>query len=403
MKKLAINVLDKFWRAEGVCKMKKISDNNYILFILLTSVGIILRFFVMTLGHNYDFNSYCIVGEITGNFRNVYAETFRYNYGFIFSCIQGLLYKIAELSKIKTGDNWILLYRMMIVGVLTMADLGITCFISKQYSIKKALLFFLNPVSIFITGYHNQFDNIAIFFALLCILFYNEDEKFCKKDILFVLFFALSLITKHILCFLPVFVLLKKGLPVKKKITYAILPPIIFILSFVPFALSSSEALHGIVENVFLYRSFNNAPLLKSLYCFTNPTKIEFLAYVVSMCIFAFCIRKKAFDEQIFLYLIAMVSFSSAITNQYLAIPMAALCVLEIGVWKYLYMAEATLFLFLDAAGLNALHYIVSTSSFGLTVKAAKLYAAKGYTMAAWILLLTIIYLMIKEKRNMAD
>ncbi len=46
----------------------------------LLSLGIILRFFAMSFGSNYDFESYCIVGEIAGKYRNVYAETSRYNY-----------------------------------------------------------------------------------------------------------------------------------------------------------------------------------------------------------------------------------------------------------------------------------------------------------------------------------
>lgn len=61
----------------------------------LLSLGIIIRFFAMSLGRNFDFESHCIVGEIAGNFRSVYAETSRYNYAPIFLCVQGLLYRIS--------------------------------------------------------------------------------------------------------------------------------------------------------------------------------------------------------------------------------------------------------------------------------------------------------------------
>ncbi len=157
-------------------------DLRIIGLIGLIAVGIMIRYVVMAFGNNFDFESYKIVGEIAGNFRNVYAETSRYNYAPIFLCIQGVLYRLS----IYAGANQEWMYRILIVTVLTMADLGITAFIANRYSYVKALLFFLNPVSIIITGYHNQFDNIAVLFALLSIIFFNEEEKIGKKDVAFV-------------------------------------------------------------------------------------------------------------------------------------------------------------------------------------------------------------------------
>lgn len=370
----------------------KTFDKNHILFLGAISIGIIARFLCMSLGHNFDFESYCIVGEIAGNFRNVYAETSRYNYGFIFFCIQGFLYRIAQLLDARTGD-WILVYRVLMVSVLTMADIGITGFIAQRYSMKKALLFFLNPVSIFITGYHNQFDNIAIFFALLSILFYNEEERLNRNDIFFVLFFTLSLITKHILFLIPAFLLLKKGLTLKKKAVYAILPPLLFLLSFVPFILADRDALKGIINHVFLYRSWNNAPLLIKLYNYIGLSSGRFFVFfVVSMLVMAFLVRKMKFEEQLLLYLIALVSFSSAIATQYLVIPMAAFCILQTGIWKYLYMAASGIFLLLHPAGLNALTEIQVTFP-GFIGNMAGTYCTNGYTLSAWLCLLSLIYL----------
>ena len=178
-------------------------QKNYITFTVLISAGIILRFIVMSLGYNYDFESYCVVGEIAGNFKNVYANTHRYNYGPVFFFIQGSLYRLAKVRP----NEWVSVFRVLIVSVLTVADLGITAFIAARYSLRKAAVFFLNPISVVITGYHNQFDNIAVLFALLSILFYNEDEKFSAKDAGFVAMFTVSLVTKHILFLVPFFLL----------------------------------------------------------------------------------------------------------------------------------------------------------------------------------------------------
>lgn len=347
----------------------------------------------MSWGYNFDFESFYIVGEISGNFRNVYAETSRYNYGFIFFFIQGLLYKI---SQIKPAFS-VLIFRILVVSVLTLTDLGIAAFIANKYSWKKALIFFLNPISIIITGYHNQFDNIAVLFALLSIIFFNDDKKFNKKDIGFVALFSLSLITKHILFILPVFILLMDKLPVKKKILYAFVPPLIFLLSFVPFALSSSAALQGIINNVFKYRSFNNSPLLIILYKLINfPQELLIVIYIIMMTAEAWLIRKYKFENIMLIYLMSMVAFSSAVANQYLIIPMAALCILDAGIWNKIYMAAMALYLSLDSNGLGL--YDVIKNNF--IANSLRIYVRGGYILAAWILFFAVIHIIKQKNKN---
>lgn len=348
----------------------------------------------MSLGHNFDFESYCIVGEISGNFRNVYAETARYNYAPFFLCIQGLLYRIAQIK-----HDWILIYRVLIVTVLTFADFGIAALIAKKYSCGKAVIFFLNPVSIIITGYHNQFDNIAVLFALLAALYFNQDEKFDKRDAAFIALFSMSLIVKHILFILPVFILFMDKLPIKKKILYALVPPTIFLLSFIPFAVSNHEALTGIINNVFKYRSFNNAPLLGILYKFINfPQQPRIIVYIIMMTALAWFVRKYNFINIMLIYLISMTAFSSAIANQYLAIPMAALCILNLGIWDKVYMTATGLYLLLEGNGLSLLSKIHAYFPGSLADKLFSLYVRGGYIIAAWILLFALIYF-IKARR----
>ena len=368
--------------------MAKTIKREYIVFVLLVSLGIFLRFFVMTIGHNFDFESYCIVGEISGNFRNVYAETARYNYGPIFLFIQGLLYDISSVS-----PNLQETYRVLMVSILTLTDLGITCFIAKRYDIVKALIFFLNPVSIIITGYHNQFDNIAILFALICILFYNEEKKIGRKDVLFIVFLSLSLITKHILFIFPLFLLLRKTLPLTKKLLYAFVPPIIFLLSFLPFAFQSQEALNGILQNVFLYKSFNNSPLLSIFYEMIGfPLKYSIVVFVVLMAVMAVLTRKKEFDKQLLIYLIALVAFSSAIANQYLAIPLAAIIILDTKLLKYIYMAFVTIFLFLHGDGFGIQGRLIERDASEFSIWVGDHILSYGYTLAAWILFIILLY-----------
>ena len=367
---------------------------EHIIFVTLISIGIFLRFAVMTVGHNYDFESYCIVGEISGHFRNVYAETHRYNYGPIFLVIQGILYRIATLL-----SNWEPAYRVMMISTLTLADLWIACFVANRYDVKKALLFFLNPVSIIITGYHNQFDNIAILLALLSIPFYNEDERFGKRDWLFVGLLSLSLITKHILFILPLFLLLKKGLPLKKKLVYVAVPPLCFLISFVPFALQNSDAFHGILQNVFFYKSFNNSPLLLPLLRLIRfPMQYSILLFGLGMALLAFFIRRQPYEKQLLAYLIAMVALSSAIANQYLAIPLVALVVLDTGFWKYLYLAATTVYLALEYNGLGLLEKLVLKYFPTWMGRLCGTYVEHAYTILAWILFFALLYVLFLKK-----
>jgi hypothetical protein len=370
------------------------ADRKVLKIFLVIFFGVVLRYAVSLIGHNFDFDSYCIVGKLVCAFKNVYASTSRYNYGPIFFIIQGILYQISK------GQEQV--FRFFIILILTLADLGITFVIANKYSWKKATIFFLNPISIIITGYHNQFDNIAIFLALLSTYFYNEDKEFNKKDIVFVLLVSLSLITKHILFLIPVFILLRKNLPIKKKIVYAIIPPLMFLLSFVPFAIYSKEAFYGILENVFFYKSSNNSPLFSYFYNLINfPENLKIIVFGISMCIIGFIVRKRKFEDTIMLYLISLVTFSSAIANQYLVIPMVALCVFDTGILKYVYMLTVTFFLTIQYDGLNKLYLLqnVSNSLYNF----GESYIKNGYIIATYILFYTLIYLLVKKEKQIKN
>lgn len=373
--------------------MEKKTEKKYMKVFLLLFLGVVLRYWCMSIGHNYDFESYCIVGDLAGHYRNVYAETTRYNYGPVFFCILGLLYRFSYF--LSTDPE--LTYRILIVSLLTLTDLGITFYIANQNDTRCAVCFFLNPISVIITGYHNQFDNMAILLALYGLHFYNENEKLGKKDGLFVLFMSLSLMTKHIFFLIPVFIILKRGLPLKKKMIYTMVPPCAFLISFVPFALCSKEAFRGIAGNVFLYRSYNNAPLLYGVFELVDLSDHLYIyVYGIIMCVVGFVVRKREFGECIMLYLISMVAFASAITNQYLAIPMAALYVLKLGIVKYFYMITMLIFLYLNGAGFQQLSAIIER--YPAAKEAIIRYEASGYTVAAWILFIALVYEIILER-----
>ncbi|WP_455615423.1 hypothetical protein [Eisenbergiella sp.] len=312
---MMVNILNK----------TKNTINKWILLFIVIFTGIVLRFIVMSYGYNYDFESYCIVGELVSNLQNVYSKTERYNYGPIFSLIQGGLYRISSISA-----NPIFSFRVLIVTLLTGVDLGIMYIILKKWGRISASLFFLNPVTILITGYHNQFDNMAILLMLVAISFFNKEKNWNWKDIAFILIASVSLITKHIFFIFPVWIFFIKGLPMLKRLAYTILPPFLFLVSFLPYVLNNEKALQGVVNNVFGYRSYNNAPLMRYLYNMIHlPQRRYFIVYCFIMIILGIIIYNEDIERHFQLYLISMIIFSSAIADQYLVIPMYAVCTMN--------------------------------------------------------------------------
>lgn len=332
--------------------MKVKVNRAMIVGVLLFGVGIMLRYYVMSFGSNFDFESYTIVGELASHGKNIYAETSRYNYAFLFSWIQGFTYFLADLHSFDLFNT----YRILMVSVLTLADLGIAMWLGNRYSLKLAIIFFLNPISIIITGYHNQFDNIAILFALLSISFHEESEQMQKRDWIAVLFLSLSLLTKHILFMFFAWILFHDGLRNKrtwgKRLCYCVIPPLVFLCSFIPYALQSKAALQGILDNVFFYRSYNNSPLLalflKPLGYNVKNLPYNFLLYAGVLLVWGLFMRKASYEKSILTYFIGMVAFSSAIANQYLIIPIVGLLVLDSGIFTYLYMIIGLIYCFFN-------------------------------------------------------
>lgn len=372
------------------------NDKKHIILTGVVAIGIFLRFFVMTLGNNFDFDSYCVVGEIVSHGGNVYAETARYNYGPVFSCIQGSLYFFAYICSGLTGGDLQLIFRCLIVSLLTLTDLGIFLLILKEKGIKVAAFFFINPISIIISGYHNQFDNIAVLLALLAINFIvkGESESSHKYDILGVVFLALSLMTKHILYAFPIWIIFSKELPFRKRILYAVLPVIIFIISFIPFWAEGKE---GILQNVFLYRSYNNMPILVLSVVddfIPGITQLAFPIFISAMIVCAVIFRNETMENKILLYLIALVCFSSAIANQYLAIPCAAILMLgglnRIGL---AYFGAIGLYLLLEGHGLHLMSFI-ETRDIPQLIEIPLSICSKPtvmYSIGVWLLFLFLV------------
>lgn len=286
------------------------------IFILIILLGIILRLLAARLPYNFDVESYRIVADIVNNGGNVYAETLRYNYGPIWFSILGVL---DIFSPIFSSDpTWGL--RFSVNLLLILVDLGIMFVLWRWWGRKVASLFFINPVSILITGYHGQFDNLAILISLIGVWLLNkeiEKKNLSGKKLIGLLIIGISLMTKHLLFVFPFWLALKQP-KLRYKIPVLTIPLAIFGLGFLPFWAQGSE---GIIQNVFLYKSHNNAPFWQTFApdVILNNVPLIIL-FAGSLAVAGFIFYKKELREQILTYYILLVIFASAIANQYLAI-----------------------------------------------------------------------------------
>lgn len=294
-------------------------QKNKVSLIVLAS-GLFVRLILPFLGHNYDFESFWIVGEITAQFKNVYVETARYNYGPVWFSI---LFLFRQLAGILPGDA-INTFRWCIVLCLAVTDIGIFFLVKKRIGLLAAVLFYLNPVAMIITGFHNQFDNLAILLALAaCLMLEKQKTRGIDRfTIGGLVLLGLSITTKHLFFFFPVW-LVFRALASRDWTRAAIailIPYSLFFVSFLPFI--DEGGLNGILSNVFLYRSSNNAPFFQVFV----PAAIQSISspmlwLLFFMAVFGVCLQKTRPFILAAIYLGVLVTFAPAMTNQYLAIP----------------------------------------------------------------------------------
>lgn len=272
--------------------------------------GIAVRFWVSRYGHNYDLESYRVVADIVDRGGNVYAETDRYNYGPVWFYVLGLLERFSHVFADDEGA-----FRVSLIALLTAVDVGIWAILRRRYGLVASFLFFLSPISIVITGYHNQFDNLAVLLALAAMVVY------AAAAIPGLLLLGLSLTVKHVLLAFPLWLAIKeRGLG--RKVLALVVPPAILVLSFLPFL---REGAAGIVDNVVRYDSFDNAPFWHAvLPDVLQPLVPPPVLFAAALLVLGFVWRGRDHVDSVLLYLLAVVVFAPAIANQYLAIAVPA-------------------------------------------------------------------------------
>jgi hypothetical protein len=210
----------------------------------------------------------------------------------------------------------------------------------------------LNPISIIITGYHNQFDNLALLVGALSVIIFGDDfeKPLSRKKLIGLFVLGLSIMTKHVLFVFPLWLAVKqKGF--LNKVAVIVVPLAVFALGFIPYLKDGQQ---GIVQHVLLYKAYKNLIFFDLfvpgiLRSFTDGLSIWFFLLVV----FAIVLRKQKSFDSLLLYTCLLVAASPATSNQYFAIPLMFVAV-NPNVFLILYTIVGTWHLMVDENGLHS-------------------------------------------------
>lgn len=205
----------------------------------------------------------------------------------------------------------------------TMIDiLTLTCiiYISKYNGIsliKSSLFFFLNPVSVILTGYHGQFDNLAISMVLVGLFGYF---KFINKPLIaniwLWIFSTLGMMVKHNIFYQ---LIINLHFAIKRywiKISLFALSCFAFLLLFLPYWKDSSNE---IFKCVFGNNSITGIYGISLLF---NFFYLKYL-FIAGLFIYPLLVKSSSLLKRTLLGMLFFIVFATGMAVQYFILPIA--------------------------------------------------------------------------------
>ena len=333
------------------------AQTDVIVFATACAAGAVLRVWLATRGHNYDMDSWRSIADVAREHWNVYAATPRYNYGPVWFGALWVLDRVHDVLPLGRfgGES----FHVVVASFLTLADLGIAVLLFRAFGLLPGLLFILNPVSVLLTGYHSQFDNLAVLPALGAWLLIKAQFAGAavawRRWMVAALLLGLSLATKHFLVFLPLWVLICPSVTRGRRGAFALTAWGVFALGFVPFLFTPGAAA-SIRDNVIGYANYSPNALMPSvidvfaparavdsLFGLTPGFSVVRNLFHVLMVAAGWFVARRAAAELFACHLAAVLVFTSVINDQYLAIPLVACAIhwRRASGWVYTALAAA--------------------------------------------------------------
>ena len=289
------------------------------LFPLAVIVGVAARFAISRRGSNYDFWAWQIDADLIAGGVNIYSDDYPYNYGPIWQFVLLLAHWISNVTVDSTD-----VFRLTLIVVLTVTDVAIAMLVGRHWGWACAAVVFLNPISIVISGYHHQFDNLAVLMLLVAAKYFDHDAHDARRGPLVAsAVVGLSLATKHIgFLMSPWFALrARRGM----RLVVLAIPPMIFVASFLPWATSRST-ITNIVDHVLLHRG-GRPGVLRSILDVPQNGVAFWMVYGVwlgALGLGGIITRALPSRSAVLVYLVVMLAFSPGFANHHLVLLVVA-------------------------------------------------------------------------------
>lgn len=270
--------------------------------------------------------------------KSPYDQSLRFNYGppwfWIISSVEYFrrFLNIPFSTAIK--------FPMILADLLTLFILLKGCRLLKKnqpQTLVSSAIFFLNPVSIFSSGYHGQFDNIGTLFSLTAWYLYEMRQKWSFAFATFS--FMVAVAVKHFNILLtPVFIFSQGKLV--KKVLVMILAPSLFLLLIAPYWMADTQWVNQAVFKYNLHSGywgwvgvicrttllFTDIDLIKSAWFYWT----DYFNYLLYFGIFIasyFLVRKYSLLDSIIITFLIFYTFTTQMAPQYTVwiIPFAVL------------------------------------------------------------------------------
>jgi hypothetical protein len=300
-------------------KKAYLPPQKYTLFMLLLIIldGTIIRLIMASACFgNFDMQSCEIVTNIAMQGGNVYALTYKYNYSPIWFLILCFL-KHIQIQLSPVSFHFVIRSFLCLVDLATLVFLLLIANLRKISLPKVALLFYLNPITFLLTGYHGQFENLAILMVIIGLYAYL---KLYQKPIwgtaILWLFASAGMIIKHNV-FYELIICLNSA--IKRywlKFLLFTVSVCIFLATFLPYWIAGKE---GIIKYVFMYSSNEGKYGITTLF---HSTQFRYL-FIIGMFVFPLFMKNRDIIRQCLLGFLFFMTFTSGISIQYFVLPVA--------------------------------------------------------------------------------
>ena len=336
---------DWWVRLQEAVERASTRTRTWLLGICIT-LGVAARLWAQSLPGNWDFGQWINVSTTVLEGGDPYSE-FGYNYP------PPWLYTLVGFQAVTDTPSS---FRLLISLLLIAADIGIVLLLVHRGYTLAGCLFILSPITIAISGQHQQIEGIAVVLALMAVALLSGAgrDRIDGREWSAALLLGLSLSFKPIFLLLPFWLLVHPG-AWKVRLFRFFAPLAVFGIVFASAFLVYPPT--TVITKVLGHQGTNNSPLLNAfLPGQLAPWIIDAggakVAFVLLLAATAFFFRRQAPFELALIYSVSALVFAWAVANQYLATPMAAVAIyfnIGFAVW----IGLCTIYLGGDAETLN--------------------------------------------------